>query len=68
MSKIYLSTEYEKTPIDRTNPTTLLQAESLGYIKRGNYNIPVIDIHRTNQGIQIEVDYGGKWRLEPKTV
>ena len=38
------------------NPTFLLQAQSLGYIKVKRENIPVIDIHETSQGIQIEID------------
>jgi hypothetical protein len=47
----------------QSNPTTLLQAQSLGYIKRITTSsapypikIPVLNIYETIHGFQIELD------------
>ena len=60
---IYIVGKYPHSkPIEGT-PTCLLQAQSLGYLKRMTIcsspyysQIPVIDIHETEFGFQIEID------------
>jgi hypothetical protein len=55
---VYIIGKYPHSKPRKATPTELLQAQSLGYIKRSSSNIPVIDIHETENGFQIEVDQG----------
>lgn len=60
---VYVVGKYSHSKPTRATPTELLQAQTLGYLKRmtisssPNYiYIPVIDIHETDKGFQIEID------------
>jgi hypothetical protein len=61
---VYIVGKYPNSKITTGTPTCLLQAQTLGYIKKVTVStapywtrIPVIDIHETNSGFQIEIDY-----------
>ena len=60
---VYVVGKYSHSKPIRVTPTELLQAQTLGHLKRmtissaPNYiYIPVIDIHETSKGFQIEID------------
>lgn len=55
---VYIVGKYPHSKPKKGTPTQLLQAQTLGYLKGLNVNIPAIDIHETEQGFQIEIDQG----------
>lgn len=60
---VYIVGKYPHSKPTRATPTELLQAQALGYLKTMTIGstpyyskIPVIDIHETDNGFQIEID------------
>lgn len=58
MKAIYIVGKHPHSKPKKGNETLLLQAKSLGFLKMSSKNIPVIDIHETEQGFQIEINCG----------